>query len=132
MGSYLISPGMGLPCEEGKRVVTPLSGFHHMSHREATKQTVQSSCPGSPPDTGDGWEPVLRQGEVDFGGSGKKRGKVGLACTWGTSTMPGNPQVLPPPQSPISGPVHPGFVPYDLRAETPTRWSKVESCFLPL
>nr|XP_048314407.1 transient receptor potential cation channel subfamily M member 5 [Myodes glareolus] len=43
--------------------------------REATMQTSQSSCPGSPPDTGDGWEPVLRQGEVDFGGSGKKRGK---------------------------------------------------------
>lgn len=84
-----MSPGMGLPCEEGKRVVTPLSEFHHMSHREATMQTSQSSCPGSPPDTGDGWEPVLRQGEVDFGGSGKKRGKVGVACIWGTSTMPG-------------------------------------------
>ncbi|XP_027296353.1 transient receptor potential cation channel subfamily M member 5 [Cricetulus griseus] len=38
-------------------------------------QTAQSSCPGSPPDTGDGWEPVLCRGEVDFGGSGKKRGK---------------------------------------------------------
>ncbi|XP_041522791.1 transient receptor potential cation channel subfamily M member 5 [Microtus oregoni] len=38
-------------------------------------QTAQSSCPGSPPDTGDGWEPVLCRGEIDFGGSGKKRGK---------------------------------------------------------
>ncbi|XP_038198784.1 transient receptor potential cation channel subfamily M member 5 [Arvicola amphibius] len=37
--------------------------------------TAQSSCPGSPPDTGDGWEPVPCRGEVDFGGSGKKRGK---------------------------------------------------------
>lgn len=78
MGSYLMSPGMDLPCEEGKRVVTTLSGFHHMSHREATMQTAQSSCPGSPPDTGDGWEPVLCRGEIDFGGSGKKRGKVGV------------------------------------------------------
>ncbi|XP_057634518.1 transient receptor potential cation channel subfamily M member 5 [Chionomys nivalis] len=43
--------------------------------REATMQTAQSSCPGSPPDTGDGWEPMLCLGEVDFGGSGKKRGK---------------------------------------------------------
>ncbi|ERE81070.1 transient receptor potential cation channel subfamily M member 5 [Cricetulus griseus] len=42
---------------------------------EANMQTAQSSCPGSPPDTGDGWEPVLCRGEVDFGGSGKKRGK---------------------------------------------------------
>ncbi|XP_036030310.1 LOW QUALITY PROTEIN: transient receptor potential cation channel subfamily M member 5 [Onychomys torridus] len=38
-------------------------------------QTAQSSCPGSPPDTDDGWEPVLCRGEIDFGGSGKKRGK---------------------------------------------------------
>ncbi|CAH6793406.1 Trpm5 [Phodopus roborovskii] len=38
-------------------------------------QTAQSSCPGSPPDTGDGWEPALCRGEVNFGGSGKKRGK---------------------------------------------------------
>ncbi|XP_005064199.2 transient receptor potential cation channel subfamily M member 5 isoform X1 [Mesocricetus auratus] len=66
---------MHLPCEERKRVTTPLSGFHHMSNREATMQTAQSSYPGSPPDTGDGWEPVLCRGEVDFGGSGKKRGK---------------------------------------------------------
>nr|BBJ26609.1 transient receptor potential cation channel subfamily M member 5 [Rattus norvegicus] len=36
---------------------------------------AQSSCPGSPPDTGDGWEPVLCKGEVNFGGSGKKRSK---------------------------------------------------------
>ncbi|XP_055470654.1 transient receptor potential cation channel subfamily M member 5 [Psammomys obesus] len=43
--------------------------------REATMQTAQSSCPGSPPDTGDGWEPGLCRGEVNFGGSGKKRGK---------------------------------------------------------
>lgn len=61
-----------------KRVVTTLSGFHHMSYREATMQTAQSSCPGSPPDTGDGWEPVLCRGEINFGGSGKKRGKVGV------------------------------------------------------
>lgn len=81
MGSYLMSPGMSLPCEEEKRMVTPLSGFHRMSHREATMQTAQSSCPGSPRDIGDGWEPVLCRGEVDFGGSGKKRGKVQAACT---------------------------------------------------
>ncbi|XP_076769992.1 transient receptor potential cation channel subfamily M member 5 isoform X2 [Arvicanthis niloticus] len=42
---------------------------------KATMQTAQSSCPGSPPDTEDGWEPVLCRGEVNFGGSGKKRGK---------------------------------------------------------
>lgn len=36
---------------------------------------AQGSCPGSPPDTGDGWEPVLCKGEVNFGGSGKKRSK---------------------------------------------------------
>ncbi|XP_051002991.1 transient receptor potential cation channel subfamily M member 5 isoform X1 [Acomys russatus] len=36
-------------------------------------QTAQSSCPGSPPDTREGWEPVLCRGEVNFGG--KKRGK---------------------------------------------------------
>ncbi|XP_028726732.1 transient receptor potential cation channel subfamily M member 5 [Peromyscus leucopus] len=38
-------------------------------------QTAQSSCPGSPPDTDDGWEPVLCRGEIDFGGSRKKRSK---------------------------------------------------------
>lgn len=38
-------------------------------------QTTQSSCPGSPPDTEDGWEPILCRGEINFGGSGKKRGK---------------------------------------------------------
>lgn len=55
-------------------------------------QTAQSSCPGSPPDTGDGWEPVLCRGEVNFGGSGKKRGKVGAVCTWLKPTMPGIPK----------------------------------------
>ncbi|KAL6031009.1 hypothetical protein STEG23_014597, partial [Scotinomys teguina] len=43
--------------------------------REVIMQTAQRSCPGSPPDTDDGWEPVLCRGEIDFGGSGKKRGK---------------------------------------------------------
>eukprot|EP00073_Rattus_norvegicus_P043037 XP_017444990.1 PREDICTED: transient receptor potential cation channel subfamily M member 5 isoform X1 [Rattus norvegicus] len=43
--------------------------------RKVTMPMAQSSCPGSPPDTGDGWEPVLCKGEVNFGGSGKKRSK---------------------------------------------------------
>ncbi|XP_021023260.1 transient receptor potential cation channel subfamily M member 5 [Mus caroli] len=38
-------------------------------------QTTQSSCPGSPPDTEDGWDLILCRGEINFGGSGKKRGK---------------------------------------------------------
>lgn len=73
--------GMGLPYEEEKRAAIPSCGFHHMFHRKATMQTAQSSCPGSPPDTEDGWEPVLCRGEVNFGGSGKKRGKVGTMRT---------------------------------------------------
>lgn len=68
--------GMGLPYEE-KRVASPSYEFHHMFHRKATMPTAQSSCPGSPPDTEDGWEPVLCRGEINFGGSRKKRGKVG-------------------------------------------------------
>ncbi|XP_032747252.1 transient receptor potential cation channel subfamily M member 5 isoform X3 [Rattus rattus] len=43
--------------------------------RKVTMPMAQSSCPGSPPDTEDGWEPVLCKGEVNFGGSGKKRSK---------------------------------------------------------
>lgn len=122
-----MSAGISLPCQVGKRVATPLSGFHHLSHREATMQTAQSSCPGSPPDTDDGWEPVLCRGEIDFGGSRKKRGKVGAACTWVTSTMPGIPKSYFLLKAP-----HPGAIPYDLSAETLTRWIKVENCFLPL
>ncbi|XP_008837419.1 transient receptor potential cation channel subfamily M member 5 [Nannospalax galili] len=38
-------------------------------------QTTQSSCPGSPPEAGDAGTPSLCRGEVDFGGSGKMRGK---------------------------------------------------------
>uniref|UniRef100_A0A8C0XPF2 Transient receptor potential cation channel subfamily M member 5 n=1 Tax=Castor canadensis TaxID=51338 RepID=A0A8C0XPF2_CASCN len=38
-------------------------------------QTVQGPCPGSPPFTEDGWGQGLCRGEVDFGESGKKRGK---------------------------------------------------------
>ncbi|XP_047375578.1 transient receptor potential cation channel subfamily M member 5 [Sciurus carolinensis] len=38
-------------------------------------QTAHSYCPGSPPDAGDGRGLGLSRGEVDFGGSGKKRSK---------------------------------------------------------
>jgi hypothetical protein len=58
-------------------LVHPVGSIIYMFHRKATMQTTQSSCPGSPPDTEDGWEPILCRGEINFGGSGKKRGKVG-------------------------------------------------------
>lgn len=45
--------------------------------REATMQTAHGYCPGSPPDAGDERGLGLCRGEVDFGGSGKKRSKVG-------------------------------------------------------
>ncbi|XP_021120083.1 transient receptor potential cation channel subfamily M member 5 isoform X3 [Heterocephalus glaber] len=38
-------------------------------------QPAQGSCPGSPPDASPRRVPGLCQGEVDFGGSGKNRGK---------------------------------------------------------
>ncbi|XP_021568092.1 transient receptor potential cation channel subfamily M member 5, partial [Carlito syrichta] len=38
-------------------------------------QDAHGPCPGSPRDAGDGQGPGLLRGEVDFGGSGKKRGK---------------------------------------------------------
>ncbi|ELW71928.1 Transient receptor potential cation channel subfamily M member 5 [Tupaia chinensis] len=53
---------------------------------EAAMQEAPSSCPGSPMDAGHGWEPGLCRGEVDFGGSGKKRGKHPLV-----SVPPGSP-----------------------------------------
>lgn len=61
-----------------------------MFHRETTMQTAQTSCLCSPPDTGEGWEPVLRRGEINFGR--KKRGKVGATCTWVKFAMPGIPK----------------------------------------
>lgn len=53
-------------------------------------QDVQGPRPGSPGDAEDRRELGLHRGEVDFGGSGKKRGKVGAgprpqvmsALTW--------------------------------------------------
>ena len=53
-------------------------------------QDVQGPRPGSPGDAEDWRELGLHRGEVDFGGSGKKRGKVGAgprpqvmsALTW--------------------------------------------------
>lgn len=72
--------GWGFLMKRRRGAASPSCGFHHMFHRKATMQTAQSSCPGSPPDTEDGWESVLIRGEVNFGGSGKKRGKVGAMC----------------------------------------------------
>lgn len=78
--------GICLVCQMGQvflmkrrrgKLVHPVGSIIYMFHRKVTMQTTQSSCPGSPPDTEDGWEPVLCRGEINFGGSGKKRGKVG-------------------------------------------------------
>ncbi|XP_058382132.1 LOW QUALITY PROTEIN: transient receptor potential cation channel subfamily M member 5 [Diceros bicornis minor] len=38
-------------------------------------QDIRGACPDTPRDAGDGWGPGLCRGEIEFGGSGKKRGK---------------------------------------------------------
>ncbi|XP_044605582.2 transient receptor potential cation channel subfamily M member 5 isoform X3 [Equus asinus] len=42
---------------------------------EVPMQDARGTCPGAPRDAGDAWGPGLCRGEIEFGGSGKKRGK---------------------------------------------------------
>ena len=44
--------------------------------REAPMQDAGGVCSGGPGGAGDRWGPGLHRGEIEFGGSGKKRGKV--------------------------------------------------------
>lgn len=44
--------------------------------REVPPQEAGGACPDSPRDAGAGRGPGLCRGEIEFGGSGKKRGRV--------------------------------------------------------
>lgn len=100
----LFPPAPGLPCEGGRASSRKWGGADPLCPqgglcpcREDPMQDARGTRPGSPGGAGDTWGPSLGQGEIVFGGSGKKRGKVRAAPPgdWPAPT-PG----LPGPRAP--------------------------------
>lgn len=112
-------PAPGLPCEGGRassrkwagaRLACPQGGL--CPCRQDPMQDAGGTRPGSPRGAGDTWEPSLGRGEIIFGRSGKKRGKVRAAPTWGLAGTTPCATLDPGPRTPISsGPLsHKGSV----------------------
>ena len=80
--------------------------------RQDPMQDAGGTRPGSPGGAGDTRGPSLGRGEIVFGGSGKKRGKVRAAPTWGLAGTTLCATLGPGPWTPISsGPLsHKGSV----------------------
>lgn len=77
------------------------------------------ACPGGPRDAGDGQAPGLCRGEIDFGGSGKKRGRVRAPrqdSTWPHALATGAPRSREPWAQRLPRPPTPGA---PLRAPPP-------------
>lgn len=112
-------PAPRLPCEgsgasirrwAGARLACPQGGL--CPCRQDPMQDAGGTRPGSPGGAGDTRGPSLGRGEIVFGGSGKKRGKVRAAPTWGLAGTTLCATLGPGPWTPISsGPLsHKGSV----------------------
>ena len=107
----LFPPAPGLPCEGGWASSKKWGGADPSCPqgglcpcREDPMQDARGTRPGSPGGAGDTQGPSLGRGEIVFGGSGKKRGKVRAAPPgdWPAPT-PGLPEPRAP--TPISRPL---------------------------